>query len=117
MDKTKLQTLKGSPRKLQTLRGFRDFLPEEAEKRQSTLNIIKKTFELFGFEPIETPALEYQEVLLGKYGEEADKLVYKFKDLGGRDVALRYDQTVPTARVLAMYNQQLPTPFRRYQIQ
>jgi len=107
MDKTKLQTLKG----------FRDFLPQEAERRQYVLGIIKNTFELFGFEPLETPALEYQEVLLGKYGTEADKLVYKFKDLGGRAVALRYDQTVPTARVLAQYYNRLPMPFRRYQIQ
>lgn len=81
------------------------------------MGIIKNTFELFGFEPLETPALEYQEVLLGKYGTEADKLVYKFKDLGGRAVALRYDQTVPTARVLAQYYNRLPMPFRRYQIQ
>ena len=103
--------------KLQTLKGFRDFLPGEAEKRQNAVDIIKKTFELYGFEPLETPALEYQEVLLGKYGEEADKLVYKFKDLGGRDVALRYDQTVPTARVLAQYYNRLPMPWRRYQIQ
>lgn len=107
MDKTKLQTLKG----------FRDFLPKEAKKRSFAIDIIKKTFELFGFEPLETPAMEYQEVLLGKYGDEADKLLYKFKDLGGRDVALRYDQTVPTARVLAMHHQELPTPWRRYQIQ
>src|SRR3989344_266910 len=103
--------------KLQTLKGFRDFLPAEAKKRQYTIDIIRRTFETCGFEPLETPAIEYQEVLLGKYGEEADKLVYQFEDLGGRPVALRYDQTVPTARVLAMYNQQLPTPFRRYQIQ
>jgi histidyl-tRNA synthetase len=103
--------------KLQTLKGFRDFLPEEAKKRNYTLGIIRKTFKLFGFEPLETPALEYQEVLLGKYGEEADRLVYTFKDKGGRDVALRYDQTVPSARVLAMYQQKLPMPWRRYQIQ
>jgi histidyl-tRNA synthetase len=103
--------------KMQTLKGFRDFLPEDAEKRQYAIDIIRKTFENFGFEPLETPALEYQEVLLGKYGDEADKLVYTFTDKGGRDIALRYDQTVPTARVLAMYQQQLPLPWRRYQIQ
>ncbi len=103
--------------KLQTLKGFRDFLPKELKKRRYALEIIKKTFEKFGFEPLETPALEYQELLLGKYGEESDKLVYKFNDLGGRGVALRYDQTVPTARVLAVNNQNLPMPFRRYQIQ
>jgi histidyl-tRNA synthetase len=103
--------------KLQTLKGFRDFLPKEEEKRQILIDKLTKAFKLFGFEPIETPALEYKEVLLGKYGEEADKLVYTFKDNGGRDVALRYDQTVPTARVLSTYQQELPMPFRRYQIQ
>ena len=103
--------------KLQPLKGFRDFLPEEAKKRQHLIEKLRGTFELFGFEPLETPALEYQELLLGKYGEEADKLVYTFKDKGDRDVALRYDQTVPTARVLATYQQNLPIPWRRYQIQ
>lgn len=103
--------------KLQPLKGFRDFLPEEVKKRNYALDIIKKTFDLYGFEPLETPALEYKELLAGKYGEESNKLMYSFKDLGGRDVALRYDQTVPTARILAMYHQTLPMPFRRYQIQ
>ncbi|MBU0569383.1 histidine--tRNA ligase [Patescibacteria group bacterium] len=103
--------------KLQPLKGFRDFLPEEASKRQYLINKFRETFELFGFEPLETPALEYKELLLGKYGAEADKLVYTFKDKGGRDVALRYDQTVPTSRILATYNQKLPMPWRRYQIQ
>jgi len=102
---------------LQTLKGFRDFLPAEARKRAFAIGKIKQVFERFGFEPLETPALEYKELLLGKYGEEADKLVYTFKDKGDRDVAMRYDQTVPTARVLAMYNQQLPMPWRRFQIQ
>ena len=103
--------------KLQTLKGFRDFLPEEAKNRQYAIDIIQESFESFGFEPLETPALEYQEVLLDKYGQEADRLVYKFQDLGGRKVALRYDQTVPTARIIAMYHNSLPMPWRRYQIQ
>lgn len=103
--------------KLQTLKGFRDFLPKEAKKRQFLKDKFRETFELFGFEPLETPTLEYQELLLGKYGEEADKLIFKFEDEGGRKVALRYDQTVPTARILAMYQQNLPMPWRRYQIQ
>lgn len=107
MDKTKLQTLKG----------FRDFLPKEAKKRQYTLEIIKDTFDLFGFEPLETPSLEYHELLAGKYGEEGNKLMYSFTDHGGRKVALRYDQTVPTARVLASHQNDLAIPFRRYQIQ
>jgi histidyl-tRNA synthetase len=103
--------------KLQTLKGFRDFLPEDAIKRQFLKNKFREVFELFGFEPLETPTLEYEELLLNKYGEEADKLVFRFTDEGGRKVAMRYDQTVPTSRVLAMYNQQLPMPWRRYQIQ
>lgn len=103
--------------KLQTLKGFRDFLPKEAKKRQYLKNKFVKTFELFGFEPLETPTLEYQELLLGKYGGEADKLVFRFVDEGGRNVAMRYDQTVPTSRILAMYQQNLPMPWRRYQIQ
>jgi len=103
--------------KLQTLKGFRDFLPEEKRKRDFVLEKIKQTFELFGFEPLETPTLEYANLLLGKYGKEADKLVYSFTDRGGRKVALRYDQTVPLSRVL---NQNLidnPKLLRRYQIQ
>lgn len=102
---------------LQTLKGFRDFLPKEAKKRQFAIDKIKKTFELFGFEPLETPALEYEELLLGKYGAEGDKLMYRFTDNGDRKVALRYDQTVPTARILAMYNQTLPMPWKRFQVQ
>ncbi|MBI2010573.1 MAG: histidine--tRNA ligase [Candidatus Chisholmbacteria bacterium] len=103
--------------KLQTLKGFRDFLPQEARKRQYAIAKIVEVFEYYGFDPLETPTLEYQGVLLGKYGAEADKLVFKFEDEGGRKVALRYDQTVPVARVLAQYGQELPMPFKRYQIQ
>ena len=102
---------------LQPLKGFRDFLPKEAKKRQYLIKKLTNVFELFGFEPLETPALEYKEVLTGHYGSEDDKLVYSFKDLGDREVALRYDQTVPTARVLGMYHNSLPIPWRRYQIQ
>lgn len=103
--------------KTQTLKGFRDFLPREVRKRQYVIDILKKVFGSYGFEPLETPALEYEEVLLGKYGAEGDKLMYRFADNGGRKVALRYDQTVPLARVVAEYQNQLPTPFKRYQIQ
>ncbi|MCG2691914.1 histidine--tRNA ligase, partial [Microgenomates group bacterium] len=101
----------------QTLKGFRDFLPAEKKQRDFVLEKIKQTFELFGFEPLETPTLEYSEVILGKYGKEADKMVYSFKDKGGRNLSLRYDQTVPTARVLAQYQNILPKCFRRYQLQ
>lgn len=103
--------------KLQTLKGFRDFLPQEARKRQYVVDTLKQVFESYGFEPLETPALEYEEVLAGKYGDEGNKLMYRFTDNGGRKVALRYDQTVPLARVVAQYGAQLPTPFKRYQIQ
>lgn len=103
--------------KLQTLKGFRDFLPKEAKKRQYVINAFKWVCKSYGFEPLETPALEYEEVLLGKYGEEGDKLMYRFTDNGGRKVAMRYDQTVPLSRVVAQYQNQLPLPFKRYQIQ
>lgn len=101
----------------QTLKGFRDFLPKEARARQYVADQIRQTFETFGFAPLITPTLEYASLLLGKYGAEADKLLYTFEDRGGRLVGLRYDQTVPTARVLAQYQGQLPRAFRRYQIQ
>lgn len=102
---------------IQTLKGFRDFLPKDKRIRDYVENTIKETFEIFGFEPIETPTLEYASLLLGKYGDEADKLVYSFEDQGGRKIALRYDQTVPTSRVLSQYQNELPKYFRRYQIQ
>lgn len=102
---------------IQTLKGFRDFLPAEAKKRQYVINTLQTVFESYGFEPLETPALEYEEILTGKYGEEGDKLMYRFTDNGGRRVAMRYDQTVPLARVVAQYQNQLPFPFKRYQIQ
>ena len=99
------------------LKGFRDFLPAEARKRQYVINTFRKVFEQYGFEPLETPVLEYEETLAGKYGEEGEKLMYRFEDQGQRRVAMRYDQTVPTARVVAQYASVLPLPFKRYQIQ
>lgn len=99
-----------------TLKGFRDFLPEEARKRQYVISALKKVFEFYGFEPLETPTLEYEDILLGKYGDEGDKLMYKFTDNGERKVAMRYDQTVPLARVVAQYQNELPLPFKRYQV-
>ena len=102
---------------IQTLKGFRDFLPSEAKKRQYVAAKIQAVFERFAFVPLMTPTLEYASLLLGKYGDEADKLVYTFEDRGGRQVGLRYDQTVPTARILSQYQNELPKYFRRYQIQ
>ncbi len=102
---------------LQTLKGFRDFLPAQKRQRDFVMARIVEVFQRFGFEPLETPTLEYRETIMGKYGAEADKLVYQFRDNGDREVALRYDQTVPTARVIAQYQQELGLPFRRYQTQ
>lgn len=101
----------------QTLKGFRDFLPETMAVRNYVKNLFIETFETFGFEPLETPTIEYSSTLMGKYGDEADKLVYSFLDQGGRQVGLRYDLTVPSAKVLAIYGQQISLPFKRYQIQ
>ncbi len=101
----------------QNLKGFRDFLPAEKRKRDFVAASMSKSFQKYGYEPIETPTLEYASLLLGKYGLEADKLVYTFEDRGERQVGLRYDQTVPTARFLGQYQAQLPKYFRRYQIQ
>lgn len=100
----------------QTLKGFRDFLPSEAIAREKAIEKIKKVFRLYGYDPLETPALEYADTLLGKYGDEADKMLYTFTDHGGRKVGLRYDQTVPASRVVAQYPD-LVKPFKRYQIQ
>jgi histidyl-tRNA synthetase len=102
---------------MQTLKGFRDFLPAEKRKRDYVAKKVTVVFEKFGFEPLDTPTLESADLLLGKYGAEADKLVYTFEDRGERRIGLRYDQTVPTARVLAQYQNELPKYFRRYQIQ
>jgi histidyl-tRNA synthetase len=100
-----------------TLKGFRDFLPKDARKRSYVLETLKRVFESYGFEPLETPALEYEDILIGKYGNEGDKLMYRFTDNGDRKVAMRYDQTVPLARVVAQFQNELTTPFKRYQIQ
>lgn len=102
---------------IQTLKGFRDYLGVDAKKRAWAIAQLRVVFERFGFEPLETPALEYEELLLGKYGAEAEKLVYRFEDNGGRRVALRYDQTVPMARVISSYQNELVMPYKRYQIQ
>src|SRR3989344_223726 len=98
---------------LPTPKGFRDLAPTLAKKKREVILKIAGVLEEFGFEPIETPTIEFAETLKGKYGEE-EKLIYGFKDRGGRDLALRYDLTVPLARYVATYNPQLP--FRRYQI-
>ncbi|MBX4204904.1 MAG: histidine--tRNA ligase [Candidatus Doudnabacteria bacterium] len=103
-----------SKNNIQLLKGFRDYLPSEQIARRKIISKISEIFERFGFAPIETPALEQYELFKGKLGED-EKLMYKFKDLGDREVALRYDLTVPLARVVANYPD-LPKPFKRYQV-
>lgn len=101
---------------LQTLKGFRDFLPAEVYKRQWVKDIMVQTAQAWGYEPIETPTLESYSVFKGEIGED-EKLFYKFTDNGGREVMLRYDQTVPTCRYVAANQNNLTFPFRRYQTQ
>lgn len=97
------------------LKGFRDYNPTEQAARQDMFQKIQTVFERFGFAPLSTPVLEYKEILMGKYGED-EKLIYAFKDNGDRDVAMRYDLTVPLARYVAQNLGQLVLPFKRYQI-
>lgn len=101
---------------LPTPKGFRDILPEQAKKRREVINIISSVLEKSGFSPMETPTIEFAETLKGKYGEE-EKLIYEFTDRGGRDLALRFDLTVPLARFIASNLNLIERgPFRRYQI-
>lgn len=97
--------------------GMRDILPEQMIKRQYVLDVVRQVFEAFGFEPLQTSAIELSETLLGKYGEDAERLIYKtwYGDEPGGEYALRYDLSVPLSRVVAMYPE-LPRPFKRYQI-
>ncbi len=98
------------------LKGFRDFLPAAESKRKALVSLLETTFAAFGFVPIDTPVLEYAEILLGKGGGETDKQVYRFRDNGDRDVAMRFDLTVPFARFMAEHVEELYLPFRRYHI-
>jgi histidyl-tRNA synthetase len=97
-----------------TLRGFRDSLPQAELGRLEVQEKLTRVFRRFGFVPIDTPALEYAEILLGKGGGETDKQVYRFRDHGQRDVALRFDLTVPFARFMAAHVHELYLPFKRY---
>ncbi len=97
-----------------TLKGFRDYPPELMIPREALLEKARRVYRSYGFAPIDTPALEYTEILLGKGGEESDRLIYRFRDHGDRDVALRFDLTVPFARFAAQYIGKLGTPFKRY---
>ncbi|HNV43665.1 MAG: histidine--tRNA ligase [Spirochaetes bacterium] len=99
-----------------TLKGFKDSLPSEEVYRKNLISNIEKTLSLYGYYPIDTPALEYKEILLGKGGDENDKQIFLFKDKGERDVGLRYDLTVPLARFVSQHFNQLTFPFKRYHI-
>jgi histidyl-tRNA synthetase len=103
--------------------GTRDFLPDDIRRREYVIRIVRDVYERYGFEPLETPAFENIETLLGKYGDEGNKLIFKIlrrgehEQTGTADLALRYDLTVPLARVVAEYQSSLPRFFKRYQIQ
>ncbi len=98
------------------LKGFRDFLPHTEIIRKSIIRKLETVFEQFGFVPIDTPAIEYADILLGKSGGETEKQIYTFQDQGDRQVALRFDLTVPFARFLAQHRAELTIPFKRYHI-
>jgi histidyl-tRNA synthetase len=100
--------------KPQTLKGFRDYLPSQALARERILETARQVYRSYGFSPIDTPALEYTEILLGKGGDESDKQLFRFTDQGGRDVAMRFDLTVPFARFAAQHLNDIGTPFKRY---
>ena len=102
---------------------MRDFLPDDVRRREYVIGVIARVYERYGFEPLETPAVENLETLMGKYGEEGNQLIFKIlkrgvhESSGEADLALRYDLTVPLARVVAQYQSTLPRLFKRYQIQ
>ena len=102
---------------------MRDFLPEDVRRREYVIGIVKKVYERYGYEPLETPAAENLETLMGKYGDEGNQLIFKIlmrgehEASGKADLALRYDLTVPLARVIAHHQSKLPRLFKRYQIQ
>lgn len=101
-----------------TPKGFRDFLPADMLKRDYVMNTVREVFHLYGFEPLQTPVIELKETLYGKYGEDAENLIYSATHGRGskEEVALRYDLTVPLARVVAEHESALSFPFKRYQM-
>ncbi|MFQ5734420.1 MAG: histidine--tRNA ligase, partial [Planctomycetaceae bacterium] len=102
--------------KPRTLRGFRDHLPAAMLARERLIDVARRVYRSYGYSPIDTPALEYSEVLLGNVGGETEKQVFRFEDQGGRDVAMRFDLTVPFARYAARHIDALGTPFKRYHV-
>ena len=99
-----------------TLRGFVDVMPQVGRRRRQILAVLEDVYTSFGFEPIQTPTVEYAEILKGKGGSESDKQMFEFEDKGGRQVALRFDLTVPLARFVAQHESELTFPFRAYNI-
>lgn len=102
--------------KPQTLKGFRDYLPPAAMAREKLMETARAVYRSYGFSPIDTPALEYSEIILGKGGEESDKQLFRFTDQGDRDVSMRFDLTVPFARFAAQHFNEIGTPFKRYHL-
>ncbi len=114
------------------LSGIRDFLPLDVLRRNYVIDVIERVYQRYGFEPLETPTMERLSTLLGKYGEEGDQLIFRVMKRGDKldealrdgptqdsvgDSGMRYDLTVPLARVMAEYRAKLPRYFKRYQIQ
>lgn len=99
-----------------TLKGFRDYLPEVMIPREKMMEIARGVYRQYGFVPIDTPALEYLEILTGKGSDETERQLYRFEDHGGRQVGMRFDLTVPLARFVAQHHSQLGLPFKRYHI-
>lgn len=109
---------KASPRgRPQTLKGFNDWFAEDVKLREFVIGTLKSVFEKYGYEPLETPALEYSELIMGQSGEEAEKQYYRFKDQGSRDVMLKYEVMISMCRAVATNFDKIIFPYKRYQIQ
>gem|GEM_PF-105920 len=115
---TKNQTISAKAKIIpQTLKGFNDWFAEDVKLREYVIDIFKQVFEKYGYEPLETPALEYSELILGQSGEEAEKQYYRFNDPGGRDVMLKYEVMIGMCRAVAANLDKITFPYKRYQIQ
>lgn len=112
--KSEAKTAKLKP---QTLKGFNDWFAEDMKLRQYVIEVFRNVFEKYGYEPLETPALEYSRLMLGQSGEEAEKLYYRFEDNGGRDVMLKFEVLAGMCRAVAQNLDKIPMPYKRYQIQ
>ena len=98
-----------------TLSGFMELLPQPQQQMERMMEILRRTYSLYGFTPLDTPVIESSEVLLAKGGGETEKQIYRFQK-GDADLALRFDLTVPLAKYVALHYNDLSFPFRRYQI-